>query len=145
MDLSGKPLQRVKVKTDLFQRKTLTHRKRLVGGFYAYDHVEETKKLGTFCMGETDSRGLLICEIRSPVSGNVIIQAEAVDNAGVRAVAQRDVWVADKEDWWFAVSDHDRIDLLPEKKRYEPGEKASFQVRMPFWEATALVTVEREG
>ncbi len=145
LDLSGKPLQGVKVKTDLFQRRTLTHRKRLVGGFYAYDHVEETKKLGTFCMGETDSRGLLICEIRSPVSGNVIIQAEAVDNAGGRAVAQRDVWVADKEDWWFAVSDHDRIDLLPEKKRYEPGETAAFQVRMPFREATALVAVEREG
>jgi len=35
--------------------------------------------------------------------------------------------------------DHDRIDLLPEKKRYEPGETAIFQVRMPFREATALV------
>ncbi len=43
------------------------------------------------------------------------------------------------------MEDHDRIDLLPEKKRYEPGETAIFQVRMPFREATALVTVEREG
>ena len=32
-----------------------------------------------------------------------------------------------------------------EQKRYEPGEKAVFQVRMPFRKATALVTVEREG
>ena len=42
-------------------------------------------------------------------------------------------------------SNDDRMDVLPEKKRYEPGETAAFQVRMPFREATALVTVEREG
>ena len=35
--------------------------------------------------------------------------------------------------------------MLPEKKRYEPGEIARLQVRMPFREATALVAVEREG
>ena len=35
--------------------------------------------------------------------------------------------------------------MLPEKKRYEPGETARLQVRMPFREATALVAVEREG
>ena len=34
---------------------------------------------------------------------------------------------------------------MPEKKRYEPGETARLQVRMPFREATALVAVEREG
>ena len=65
--------------------------------------------------------------------------------AGNRTVAHRDVWVAGKGEWWFEVGDHDRIDLIPEKKRYEPGEKAVFQVRMPFREATALITVEREG
>src|SRR4029450_10478379 len=39
----------------------------------------------------------------------------------------------------------DRSGLLPEKKRYEPGETAKFQLRMPFRKATVLVTVEREG
>ena len=37
------------------------------------------------------------------------------------------------------------MDLLPERIRYEPGEVARFQVRSPFREATALITVEREG
>ena len=53
--------------------------------------------------------------------------------------------MAGKGEWWFEVGDHDRIDLLPEKKRYEPGETAIFQVRMPFRSAMALITVEREG
>ncbi|HSI17032.1 MAG TPA: alpha-2-macroglobulin family protein, partial [Sphingomonas sp.] len=39
----------------------------------------------------------------------------------------------------------DRMDLIPEKQEYKAGEVARFQVRMPFREATALVTVEREG
>jgi alpha-2-macroglobulin len=145
VDLSGKPVSGAPVKVELFQRQTLTHRKRLVGGFYAYEHSVETKRITSVCEGKTDSKGLLICEAQSPVSGNVILQAESFDNAGNRTVANRDVWVAGKGEWWFEVGDHDRIDLLPEKKRYEPGEKAIFQVRMPFREATALVTVEREG
>jgi uncharacterized protein YfaS (alpha-2-macroglobulin family) len=37
------------------------------------------------------------------------------------------------------------MDVLPEKKEYEAGETARFQVRMPFRQATALVTVAREG
>ncbi|HEX7519464.1 MAG TPA: hypothetical protein VF325_04220, partial [Candidatus Deferrimicrobium sp.] len=145
LDLSGKPVRGVDVSVDLFQRKTYSHRKRLLGGVYAYDHTREIRKIGGICEGTTDAKGLLVCESKSPVSGNVLLQASAKDSGGKIAYAHRDVWVAGKEEWWFDVSDNDRIDLLPEKKRYEPGESAVFQVRMPFREATALVTVEREG
>ena len=145
VDLSGKPVLNASVKVDLFERKIFTHRKRLVGGFYAYEHSTEIKRVSTLCEGKTDSKGLLICEAQSPISGNVILQAQSFDDLGNRTVAYRDVWVAGKDEWWFEVGDHDRIDLLPEKKRYEPGEKAIFQVRMPFRSAMALITVEREG
>jgi hypothetical protein len=33
---------------------------------------------------------------------------------------------------WFGGENHDRMDLLPEKKRYQPGDTARLQVRMPF-------------
>ena len=145
LDLSGKPASGVKVSVELFMRKTYSHRKRLLGGMYAYDHSREVRKIGGICEGTTDDKGLLFCESKSPVSGNVVLQASAKDAGGKIAYAHRDVWVAGKEEWWFDVSDNDRIDLLPEKKRYEPGESAVFQVRMPFREARALVTVEREG
>ncbi|MCX5918230.1 MAG: MG2 domain-containing protein [Deltaproteobacteria bacterium] len=145
LDLRGKPVAGARVKTEIFQRKIFTHRKRIAGGFYSYDHTEETQKVASLCSGKTDSKGLLICETRSPVSGNLIVQAQTADPSGLRAAAQQEIWVAEKDDWWFAAGDHDRIDLLPERKRYEPGETAVFQVRMPFREATALVTVEREG
>lgn len=145
VDLKGRPAPDTSVKVDLFRKKYYSHRKRLIGGFYSYEHVTEINRIGRICEGQTDSRGLLICETESPVSGNLILQAEAADDSGNKTAAYRDVWVAGKGEWWFDVSDNDRIDLLPEKKRYEPGETAKFQVRMPFREATALITIEREG
>ena len=146
LDLKGKPAADVPVNVDLFQRKNYSHRTRLVGGFYSYEHVTEVKRLGgTLCAGTTDAKGLLICESKTIVSGNVILQATAKDKEGNESAANRDVWVAGSDEWWFEAANSDRIDLLPERKRYEPGETAKFQVRMPFREATALVTVEREG
>ncbi|MBI1745480.1 MAG: alpha-2-macroglobulin [Acidobacteria bacterium] len=145
LDLVGKPQPGALVKVDLFQRKYYSHRKRLVGGFYSYEHITEVKRVGNVCEGTTDPKGLLICDTKSPVSGNVILQAQTTDDVGNISTAHRDVWISGKDDWWFDVSDNDRIDLLPERKRYEAGEAAKFQVRMPFREATVLVTVEREG
>jgi len=145
IDLTGKAAVGASVKVELLERRTYAHRKRLVGGLYAYEQVEEVKKHGEICSGKSDQRGLVICQSKSPIDGNVILQARLTDERGREVVANTDVWVAGKEQWWFVQGDHDRMDVLPEKKRYEPGDVARFQVRMPFKQATALVTVEREG
>jgi uncharacterized protein YfaS (alpha-2-macroglobulin family) len=145
LDLTGKPLPGVALKVDLFERSTFSHRKRLIGGFYAYQSGAEVKRVKTVCEGKSDDKGRLFCEFASPVSGEVVVQVSARDSAGNLAAANSSVWVAGSGDWWFEASNDDRMDVLPEKKRYEPGEKAVFQVRMPFRKATALVTIEREG
>ncbi|MBI5379828.1 MAG: alpha-2-macroglobulin [Nitrospirae bacterium] len=145
VDLSGKPVAGSPVRVDLFEQKTYSHRKRLVGGFYAYDHVMETRKAGELCAGETNAKGILFCEGKPPVSGNLVLQATLTGEDGRVSGAHQEVWVAGSEEWWFDVHDSDRMELLPEKRRYEPGETARIQVRMPFRQATALVTVERGG
>ncbi len=145
VDVSGKAVPGAEVQVDILQRTFYTHRKRLVGGFYAYEHMQETRRVGELCRGMTDAKGKLTCEGKPPADGNLILQASLVDKSGNRTGANREVWVARSEDWWFEVQDNDRMDLLAEKRRYEPGETARFQVRMPFREATALVAVEREG
>ncbi|MGH7800114.1 MAG: alpha-2-macroglobulin family protein [Thermodesulfobacteriota bacterium] len=145
VDLSRKAVSNAPVKVDLFQRKTYSHRKRLVGGFYSYEHITEIKRIGQLCKGKTEKNGILFCKNSILVSGSVILQAEILDNSGNASTANYEVWIAGKDDWWFEAGNEDRIDLLPEKKRYEPGQTARFQVRMPFREATALITIEREG
>jgi len=145
LDLQGKPVADAPVAVDFFQRESTSHRRRLVGGFYAYENSSEVKALGHACAGRTDAKGLLVCQVKAPAAGNLILRAQTQDAQQRVTTAHRETWVADGDDWWFNVSDNDRIDLLPEHKRYEPGQDASFQVRMPFRAATALVTVEREG
>ncbi len=148
VDLAGKPLAGVRVRTDAFKREHYAHRRRLIGGFYAYDCGTETTRVGSgeLCAGETDRQGLLFCDVTPPAAGNLILRAQAARRRRQPAsVTRADAWVAAGDEWSFAGSDNDRIDLLPERKRYEPGETARFQVRTPFDEATALVTVEREG
>jgi uncharacterized protein YfaS (alpha-2-macroglobulin family) len=145
LDLTGKAKPGVTVKLDLFERATFSHRKRLLGGFYAYQSGTEVKRLARVCEGESDDKGRVFCEFTSPVSGEISVEASATDAAGNAAFANSAVWVAGGGEWWFEASNDDRMDVLSERKRYEPGERAVFQVRMPFRKATALVTVEREG
>ena len=76
------------------------------------------------CSGTTDARGLLFCEVKPGASGELILLARAKDDGGREAYASTSVWVRGGGDWWFEPADHDRIDLIPEKKRYEPGETA---------------------
>lgn len=145
VDDSGKPLANAPVQVALFTQKYYTYRTRLVGGFYSYQSTEETRRAGDLCSGTTDSRGLLFCSGKSPVTGQVIVQASVTDDAGNSCTAHTEVFVPGQHREWFDAHDEDRIDVIPEKPQYEPGDTARFQVRMPFAEATALVTVEREG
>ncbi|MFT3663710.1 alpha-2-macroglobulin family protein [Piscinibacter sp.] len=145
LDTAGKPLkgQALEVRARLSQ--VISTRKRIVGGFYAYDNRTEVKELGTLCTGSSDERGQLACEAKLDSAGQVELVVAAKDGAGRVAEAATDVWVTRHGELWFAQDNDDRVDLLPEKKRYEPGETATLQLRMPFRAATALVAIEREG
>nr|WP_245638589.1 MG2 domain-containing protein [Hydrogenophaga palleronii] len=145
LDLAGKPAADVSLSVDAIAHITTTSRKRLVGGFYTYDNKTETKELGRVCSGKSDARGLLLCEASLGEPGEVELVVTARDASGRSIQAASSVYVTRQGELWFGGENHDRIDLLPEKKSYQPGETAKFQVRMPFRFATALLTVEREG
>ena len=145
LSLSGKPQANVALEVKAIARITTTSRKRMVGGFYTYDNQTRLKELGSVCSGKSDARGLLLCETSLSEAGEVELVATARDSAGNSAQAASSVYVTKQGELWFGGANTDRIDLLPEKKSYEPGETAKFQVRMPFRFATALVAVEREG
>ncbi len=145
LDTAGQPLAGQHLAVRGRQVVVISTRKRLVGGFYAYDDRSEVKELGTLCSGRTDARGLLLCEAKLASAGQIELIVQAKDGAGHTAEAAASVWITRQGELWFAQDNDDRIDVLAEKKRYEPGETARLQVRMPYREATALVAVEREG
>jgi uncharacterized protein YfaS (alpha-2-macroglobulin family) len=145
LDTEGKPIRGQKLSVALYSRQILTARRRLIGGFYAYDNRMRTEKLSDGCTTTTDAQGLAECALDPGVSGEVYAVATTTDGDGNVARAVKSVWLAGDDDWWFGGDNGDRMDLVAEAQEYKAGETARFQVRMPFRSATALVTVEREG
>ena len=145
LDTQGKPVKGQKIQVALYSRKILTARRRLIGGFYAYDNQVKTEKIAGTCTATSDAQGLAQCALDPGVSGEVYAVATTTDADGNVARSVRSVWLAGDDDWWFGGDNGDRMDVVPEQQSYAAGETAKFQVRMPFRSATALVTVEREG
>ncbi|MBS1190065.1 MAG: large extracellular alpha-helical protein [Rhodocyclaceae bacterium] len=145
LDTAGKPVAGQEVKVRAQRRIDYSHRRRIVGGFYAYEHHQEFVDMGEVCSGRTDSRGLFLCEPGAAEAGSIYLLAETRDGQGNVARAGRSYWVSGGGDLWFTAGNQDRIDVIPEKRAYRPGETARFQVRTPFREATALIAVEAGG
>ncbi len=84
LDLTGRPMAGIPVKVAVFQKNYYSHRKKLVGGFYAYENGTEIKKSSLGCEGTTDGQGLAFCEIKNPPGGSLLVEARAADEAGNR-------------------------------------------------------------
>ncbi len=145
LDTRGKPMPGVDVSVRAVAHRSLSARKRLVGGFYAYDNKNVDEDLGEICSGRSDARGLVLCEAKLQAAGQVELIAQASDAQGHLARAASSVYVTRQGEVWFGSANDDRMDVLPEQRAYEPGQVARFQVRSPFRHATALVAIERNG
>ena len=74
-----------------------------------------------------------------------MLHAEAKDAEGRLAIAQTEFYALGDGYTAWERYDHNRIDLVPERKTYKPGETARIMIKSPWEQATALVTTEREG
>ncbi|TKI20605.1 alpha-2-macroglobulin, partial [Bacillus pumilus] len=101
LDLQGKPRAGVPLDVRAIARITISTRKRMVGGFYAYDNRTETKDLGTLCSGKSDDHGLLRCDAKLKEAGNVDLIVTAKDGNGHASTATTSVWVTREDELWF--------------------------------------------
>lgn len=145
LDTSGKPLSHQQIKIRAKSQIDYSHRRRIVGGFYAYENHTEFVDLGEVCSGFTDASGIFSCDPKAADPGTVHLLAETVDDKGNKAQTGASYWVSGNGDSWSSTKNMDRIDIIPDKRTYVPGETASVQVRTPFEEATALISVEAGG
>ena len=141
----GKPRGNVPVTVTAALHSQQTHRRRTVGGFYSYDSVTKKDPLPVSCGNRTDASGRLRCSVVPGVSGNLVLRVTSRDEAGREVSSSASTWVSNGGRWWFSQENNDRIDLLPEKKEYQSGDVMRLQVRMPFPEAMALISIERDG
>ncbi len=77
--------------------------------------------------------------------GYYILSVTAGDEQGRRTTTEVDFYCLGPGYTAWARYDHNRIDLVPEKQTYQPGETARIMIKSPWEKATALLTTEREG
>src|SRR5690606_32385773 len=82
LSLDGQPQADVAMAVTAVSHTRYSTRKRMVGGFYSYDHHTETRDLGTLCEGRTGPDGLLECTISLNETGSVELIATAQDKQG---------------------------------------------------------------
>jgi alpha-2-macroglobulin len=127
----------------------VVHRRKTTGGFYSYASERRPFEPRPLCSGTTGADGRLTCRFDSALgeldSGEFTLLAETQDSQGRSSSVRGSLWLYSGGELWFAQADHDRMDVLAEQRRYRPGEVATLQVRSPFREATAWVSVMRGG
>ncbi|NOL50499.1 alpha-2-macroglobulin family protein [Pelistega europaea] len=144
VDALGHPKPDAEVLLQTAKEQTKVVRKRLVGGFYTFDVNTEKGELTTLCQGKTDAQGILKCTLDKAPDSDITLFAHAQDEHGNHYSSRRSLWIY-KGQSWDAGNDTDRVDVVPDKPLYQAGDEAVFDVKIPFREATALVSIEREN
>src|SRR6185503_4086576 len=76
--------------------------------------------------------------------GSYVLRAAAIDGP-YKAITQLSFYAIGAGYTAWERYDHNRVDLVPEQETYKPGDTARLMIKSPWEQATALLTVEREG
>ncbi|MCU1245535.1 MAG: yfhM2, partial [Acidobacteria bacterium] len=141
--LDGTATAGVSVALDLVQIQWNSVRRAEGNGFYSWDTEEKKVPAGHW----TVTTAAQPVPFHLPVAngGEYILIATASDAAGHSTSTRLMFYATGGGYTAWQRYDHNRIDLVPEKKTYKPGETARIMVKSPWEHATMLVTTEREG
>jgi uncharacterized protein YfaS (alpha-2-macroglobulin family) len=141
--LDGLAVAGVNVKVSLKRLQWTSVRQSEGEGFYNW--TSERKEVDAGSWNVTTKTEPVPLHIPLTEGGEYLLIANADDGKGRSTMTRI---------WFYAVGggytaweryDHNRIDLVPEKQTYKPGETARIMIKSPWEKATALLTTEREG
>ena len=139
----GTPASGVPVTVTLTQIQWNSVRRAEGNGFYTWD--TERKKVPAGSWTVTTGEAPVALDIVLPNGGYFVLEARADADAGRFALTTTSFYALGTGYTAWARFDHNRIDLVPERKTYKPGDTARIMIQSPWEQATALVTTEREG
>ncbi len=138
----GQPVPGVQVDLTLVENQWHSVRRAEGNGFYTWETEHKEIEAGRFT----------VITAADPVP--VSIPLPSGGSFFVRAIARQTQYLSSTRLAFYAIgsgytawerSDHNRIELVPERETYQPGETARLMIQSPWEQATALLTVEREG
>jgi alpha-2-macroglobulin len=141
--LDGVAVPGVNVSVELHQVQWNSVRRAVGNGFYTWDTERKEVAAGTWSVTTQAQPVPLHIPVASGGQYNLI--ATAKDEAGHSTTTRVWFYAAGAGYTAWERYDHNRIDLVPEKKNLRPGETARIMIKSPWEHATALLTTEREG
>ena len=143
VDLSGRPAAGVAVRVSLAQIQWHSVRRAEGQGYYAWETERRELPAGEWEITTAEAPAQLHLPLGS--GGFFVLKATARDADGRSTTSYASFYVVGAGYTAWERYDHNRIDLVPERKSYRPGETARILVKSPWERATALLTTEREG
>ena len=143
VDLAGQPAAGIPVTVVLMQVQWHSVRRAEGQGFYTWETERKETEAGRWEVTTTATGAPLHVPVES--GGYFVLRATAQDAEGRSTTSATSFYVLGSGYTAWERYDHNRIDLVPEKKQYRPGETARLMVKSPWEGALALLTTEREG
>jgi alpha-2-macroglobulin len=141
--LDGAAVAGVPVDVTLTKVQWTSVRRAEGNGFYTWDTERREVPAGSWAV--TTAADPVPLRIPFAEGGFYTLEARGRGENGRSAVTRTSFYVLGSGYTAWARYDHNRIDLVPERETYRPGETARIMIQSPWEQATALVTTEREG
>jgi uncharacterized protein YfaS (alpha-2-macroglobulin family) len=134
--LSGRPLE-ITLQREVTERKAVEK-----DGVWTYEYSTEQIRAGSCApvSGPTP----VTCDLSLEQAGAYTLRAAVTDEQGRKSLTTTTLYVhGDDAVIWD--QDQRRVDLVPDRRSYEPGAEATLLVRSPFDRARGLLILERSG
>lgn len=141
VDLEGERISARPIELSLLRRET-TRTAVEKDGRWTHETKTEEHETGrcTLTSGPVPAK----CELDVGKPGTYVVRGESEDSEGHATRSELRVFVYGKDAVVWENTER-RVDLVPDKREYAPGDTATLLVRSPFDTARGVVVVEREG
>jgi alpha-2-macroglobulin len=143
VDLAGRPAAGVAVTVVLTQVQWHSVRRAEGQGFYTWEMERKETEAGRWDVTTTGAPAPL--HVPVDTGGFFVLRATAKDADGRFTTSAASFYALGPGYTAWERYDHNRIDLVPEKKTYRPGDTARLMIKSPWENALVLLTTEREG
>ncbi len=138
----GKLIGGKNIEVEIIRREWISVRKAGVEGRYEWVTEKKDSVVKKFKV-KTDKKAIKK-SFTPERTGFYIIRAQGKDSKKNTIITGTYFYTTGKGYISWRRSDDDRVEVIPNKENYKPGDKAKILVKSPYEKALALVTVERE-
>ncbi len=136
--LDGVPVAGIPVELKLIQIQWQSVRRAEGSGFYTWDTKRTEIPIGSWTV--TTGTEPIPFEAALPHGGNFVLTATGRGEGDLFAVTRTSFYALGDGYTAWARFDHNRIELVPERKTWKPGDTARIMIQSPWEQATALLT-----